>query len=129
MNEETYTEEEEYTEIDGILYPKVHIKGEERMREQPFGRYGSRWIKNLRKNMGAMWLIYFMEGTLVDRVYEIDERAAEMEEALTKQMKKNYGVTEELKAKDMMKWVGLMNNIRHSVDEIIMDTLVYNNMD
>ena len=41
------------------------------------------------------------------------------------QMKKEYGVTEDLKVKDPMKWVGIMNNIRHSAKEIVLTEIVY----
>jgi hypothetical protein len=40
-------------------------------------------------------------------------------------MAKAEGVTEELKATDQMKWVGLMNNIRHSAEEAILSELIY----
>ena len=35
------------------------------------------------------------------------------------------GVTEELKATDMMRWIGLMNNIRACADEIVSNDIVY----
>ena len=35
------------------------------------------------------------------------------------------GITEELKATNQMKWVGLMNNIKHSVEEIVLSDIVY----
>ena len=46
-------------------------------------------------------------------------------ELLTAQMAKAEGVTEELKAADQMKWVGMMNNIRHSAEEIVLKELIY----
>ena len=36
------------------------------------------------------------------------------------------GVTEELKARDQMKWVGLMNNLKAQAEETILNELVYN---
>ena len=35
------------------------------------------------------------------------------------------GVTEELKATDMMRWIGLTNNIRACADEIVLNDIVY----
>ena len=35
------------------------------------------------------------------------------------------GVTEELKVTDMMRWIGLMNNIRACADEIVLNDIVY----
>jgi hypothetical protein len=40
-------------------------------------------------------------------------------------MAKTQGVTEQLKANDMMSWVGQMNNIHASAREIILDELIY----
>ena len=44
---------------------------------------------------------------------------------LMKQMAEKKGVTEELKVQDQMKWVGLMNNIKVSAEEIILKKMVY----
>ena len=44
---------------------------------------------------------------------------------LIKEMARKQGVTEELKGKDMMKWIGLMNNIRACADEIVLNDIVY----
>ena len=35
------------------------------------------------------------------------------------------GVTEELKARDPMRWVGLMNMLKAQVEEIIQNELIY----
>lgn len=35
------------------------------------------------------------------------------------------GITEELKATEQMKWVGLMNNVRNSAEEIVLRELIY----
>ena len=42
------------------------------------------------------------------------------------QMAKENGVTEELKERDPMKWVGLMNNLQNAAEEIILKELIYN---
>ena len=44
---------------------------------------------------------------------------------LTEQMKALNGVTEKLKAEDQMKWVQMMNSIRHSAEEVILNDLIY----
>ena len=36
-------------------------------------------------------------------------------------------ITEELKGKDQLKWVGLMNNIKHSAEEIILKEYIFIN--
>ena len=46
-------------------------------------------------------------------------------ETLIKQMTEKQGVTEQLRMQDQMKWVGLMNNIKVSAEEIILKNMVY----
>jgi len=41
-------------------------------------------------------------------------------------MTKKQGITEKLKAENQLEWVGRMNNIKHSAEEIIFKTLIYN---
>lgn len=53
--------------------------------------------------------------------YETEDAAVEM----LREMAKKQGVTEELKATDMMRRIGLMNNIRACADEIVLNDIVY----
>ena len=64
-------------------------------------------------------------GKLYEHLAEIDTSARDMAEYLIKKMAKKQGVTEELKATDMMRWIGLMNNIRTCADEIVLNDIVY----
>ena len=48
-----------------------------------------------------------------------------MVEYLIKEMERKQGVTEELKGKYMMRWIGFMNNIRACADEIVSNDIVY----
>jgi hypothetical protein len=40
-------------------------------------------------------------------------------------MAKAEGVTEQMKATDQMRWVGLMNNIRQAAEEAVLTELIY----
>ena len=46
-------------------------------------------------------------------------------EILTQQMEDAAGITEELKARDPMRWVGEMNAIKAQVEEMIFEELIY----
>ena len=46
-------------------------------------------------------------------------------EMLVEQMKAEAGITEELKAAEQMKWIGLMNNVKSAAEEIVLRELVY----
>lgn len=58
-------------------------------------------------------------------LHDVDVRAAEMYDALIKQLAKQEDVTEKLKASDMMLWVRKMNNIRNRATEIVNADLIY----
>ena len=64
-------------------------------------------------------------GKLYEHFAEIDTSARDMAEYLMKEMARKQGVTEELKATDTMRWVGMMNNIRACADEIVLNDIVY----
>ena len=66
-----------------------------------------------------------LEESKDEHLVEIDTSACNMAEHLIKEMARKQGVTEELKGKDMMKWIGLMNNIRACADEIVLNDIVY----
>ena len=68
-----------------------------------------------------------LTGELNSHLAEIDRQATEMVERLTEQMAREQGVTEELKASDQMKWVGLMNNIKAAAEEMALAEIVYAN--
>lgn len=44
---------------------------------------------------------------------------------LVRQIMEKQGVTEELKARDQMVWVGAVNNIQNAAEEIVLKELVY----
>ena len=46
-------------------------------------------------------------------------------ELLTRQMAKQEGVTEALKAADQMEWVRHTNSIRNRAEEVVLSELVY----
>lgn len=55
----------------------------------------------------------------------VDKEASERMEYLIKSMKQQYGISEQLKDQDQLKWVGLMNNLRSAAEEIALKELVY----
>ena len=46
-------------------------------------------------------------------------------EMLMEQMAEKQGVTEELKVRNQMKWVRLMNNIKASAEEMVLRETLY----
>ena len=88
-------------------------------------KYGRMRERYLRAHKKVLYFNLLTSGKLYEHLTEIDTSACNMAEYLIKGMARKQGVTEQLKAEDMMKWVGLMNNIRACADEIVLNDIVY----
>ena len=62
---------------------------------------------------------------LYPHLLEIDRAARERMDAMLPRMMEAAGVTEELKACDPMRWVGLMNTLKAQAEEVILQELVF----
>ena len=89
------------------------------------GKYGRMHAKFIKENHRAFYSMKMLNGTWLAYLEEIDTSAKEMVDRLIKDMAVKQGITEELKAKDQMTWVGAMNNIRHSAEEILYKDLLF----
>ena len=89
------------------------------------GKYGRLHSIFIKENRPAFYSMKMLNGTWLAYLKEIDISAKEMVDKLIKDMVIKQGITEELKAKDQMAWVGAMNNIRHSAEEFVLKDLVY----
>ena len=107
---------------DGLYYPDLQLP---EGTHYEIGKYGQmRWeyLKNHRK---GKYIKLLMDGRLNEHLHEVDTQCYERVEILVEQMKAEAGITEELKTFDQMKWVGLMNNVRSSAEEIVLNELIY----
>ena len=66
-----------------------------------------------------------MTGKLTEHLNQIDQESREQVEMLMEQMAEKQGVTEELKVRNQMKWVRLMNNIKASAEEMVLRETLY----
>ena len=89
------------------------------------GKYGMLRRSYLANHRHGIYTGMLLTGELNSHLEEIDRQANEMVEKLTAQMAVEQGVTENLKASDQMKWVGLMNNIQASAEEAVLKELIY----
>lgn len=93
--------------------------------EPTYGKYGMLRKQSLKEHRSARYQYLLLTGKLNEHLNQTDQEAREQVEMLMKQMAEKKGVTEELKVQDQMKWVGLMNNIKVSAEEIILKNMVY----
>ena len=91
-----------------------------------FGKYALLRRSYLKEHRKVLFTNLLTSGKLTEHLMEIEETAQSLMEQIVTVLAKTEGVTEELKARDQMKWVGLMNNFRQSAEEIIYKELIYN---
>lgn len=89
------------------------------------GKYGRMHAKFIKENRPCFYSMKMLNGTWLAYLEEVDTSAKEMVDKLIKDMAVKQGITEELKAKDQMAWVGAMNNIRHLAEEILYKDLIF----
>jgi len=88
-------------------------------------KYGILRRNFLKEHRSGVYSGMLMKGTLKEHCLSIQEQAEKRMELLTSRMASEQGVNEALKASDQMKWVGMMNNIRSSAEEIVLTELIY----
>ena len=66
-----------------------------------------------------------MTGKLFDYLKEIDLKVQNELDRLIPILAEQQGITEEIKAKNQLKWVGLMNNIKAQAEEFVLRDFVY----
>ena len=91
----------------------------------PVGVWGQRRRRYLREHRKALYNALLLRGKLDSHLADINQQAEDMFSQLVKQMAEQEGITEQLKAKNQMEWVGQMNNIRNRVEEIICNELIF----
>ena len=111
-----------YTLQGDYYLPDLALPAEE---EQPIGIWGQRHLRYLRQHKRLLYTNLLTSCKLNDYLVGIDRQAEELFSRLVKQMAELEGVTEELKAKDQIAWVGKMNNIRNRAIEVVYNELIY----
>ena len=66
-----------------------------------------------------------MGGRLNGYLADIEEQAQERFERIMEQMKQVQDITEQLKAENVLEWVGRMNNIQACAREIVDKEIIY----
>lgn len=85
----------------------------------PIGIWGQRHKEYLKEKHKLMYYNLLTQGKLNSYLHDVDVRAKKMYDNLVKQIAEQEGITEQLKANDMMAWVQAMNNIANRAREIV----------
>ena len=110
-----------YHEENGHLIPNVTLHEQTDFQIGKYGRMHLDYIKNHRR---GRYTTLLTEGKLNARLHEIDLEANEMLETIIPRLANERGIDEDLKARDMLRWVAEMNNIKASAEEIVLREVV-----
>ena len=110
----------DYILVGDYYIPDLKLPEENR----PIGRYGRLHREYLKQEHPARYSSLILTGKLWTYLADLNEQAEERLDLIIKQMKAAEGVTEELKARDMMQWVGLMNSCKAQAEEILLAELI-----
>ena len=111
-----------YREENGRLIPEMKLPEQTDYHIGKYGRMHLDYIKNHRRGRYTSLLT---EGKLNARLHDIDFEAKEMLESIIPSLAAERGIDEDLKARDMLRWIAEMNNIKASAEEIVLKEVIY----
>ena len=111
-----------YREENGHLIPNVTLPEQTDYQIGKYGRMHLDYIKNHRR---GRYTTLLTEGKLNARLHDIDLEAKEMLESIIPSLAAGRGIDEDLKARDMLRWIAEMNNIKASAEETVLKEVVY----
>ena len=105
-----------------LYYPMLEISEQT---NYEIGKYGHLRLDFIKKHRRGTYTTLLTEGRLNEHLHSIDEQVHEQLDLHIKQMAEQMEITEELKASDSMRWVQMMNSIKSSAEEIVLEEVVY----
>ena len=104
-----------YTQVGDYKLPDLTIK---ETNDKPLNKYGL--LK--KKNKKALYQQLLMTNELNNFLFSVGNEAQEMVDYI----KNDSRLSEKEKQQDQLSWVGLMNNYKSCVEEIVLQELIYN---
>lgn len=111
----------EYVKVGDYYIPNLTVL----QKRYNIGKYGSLHKKFIKEHHNVFYSLLLANGTLIEYLEKIDTKAKNEVDRLIAELADKQGVTEQLKATDQLKWVGMMNNIKAQAEEIVNSTIVY----
>ena len=110
-------------ELQGDYYlPCLKLPKEE---SRHIGIWGKRHLRYLKQHRKVLYSELLISGKLNDYLADLNKQAEELFSRLVKQLAEKEGVTEVLKAENLMLWVQKMNSIRSAAMEVVSNDLIY----
>jgi len=89
------------------------------------GKYGRLKLSYMKKHNIPEYTEMLLNNELNSYLLDVEDACKNKIETLIKQIAESENVTEELKANNQLEWVGKMNSIKQSAEEIVLNELIY----
>ena len=111
-----------YTERNGVMYPELALP---KQTIYPIGKYGKMRLDYLKKHRCGTYTTLLTSCTLNQHLYETEQEIKRQIDLTLSRLVKERGITEELKATNPLRWVQEMNNVKHDVEELVLNEIIY----
>ena len=111
-----------YREENGHLIPDITLPEQT---DYQIGKYGLMHLDYIKSYRRGRYTILLTEDKLNAQLHEIDLEANKMLETIIPRLAAERGIDENLKARDMLRWVAEMNNIKANAEEIVLREVIY----
>lgn len=112
-----------YTQVGDYMLPDLLPAEEEK--KANIGVWAMRHKRYLKQNHKVRYYNLLTSGKVNSYLTDIEQQAQQLFLRLVNDLAEQEGVTEQLKATDMMLWIQKMNNIRNRATEIVNAELIY----
>ena len=111
-----------YTKHGDYYYPDLALPPQP---TEDIGRFGRMRKKYLKEHQPDTFALMLMENTLTENLIEIDRQANEQIDLITSPLARAEGVTEDLKSRDQLEWIRIMNSCRARAEEQVVREIVF----
>ena len=104
--------------IPNIKMPKI-------IDQSKLNRFGRERLKFLKENRENQYQSMYYRGTLMEHLLNIEEQAQEFLEKEEPKMMQIWGLTNELKSEDFLKYTGLKKNLDMTLTRMVLEQIVW----
>ena len=113
----------EYVRVGDYYIPNLTLPKPRRTGN--IGKYGRLKLNYMKKHNIPEYTEMLLNNELNSYLLDVEDEYKNKLETLIKQIAEKENITEELEATNQLEWVGKMNSIKQSAEEIVLNELIY----
>ena len=126
MNDLPQHVHDERNGLDYTLHGDYYLPDLELPKEQrPIGRWGKMRLEYLKEHRPGLYTRLILSGKLDSHLANVEEQAETRFDTVLDGFKRFYGIIEQLKANDQMRWVQMMNLARAEAEQNVLDEIIH----